>query len=459
MKYQSWGRYPLARHEAQAVLSRTDELPAAPGGRTSLPFGQGRSYGDSCLNDGGAVISTAQLNHFIDFDRARGILRCEAGVTLEQILQLVVPQGWFLPVTPGTKYVSVGGAIANDVHGKNHHRTGTFGRHVRRFELLRSGGRRMTCSAVDNAAWFGATVGGLGLTGLIVWAEIQLKPIANPWLDVETIKFNDLKTFFALAEESEDDYEYTVAWVDCLAHRGNLGRGHFIRANHAPAQLGHAPAIARAKHLAMPLDLPAFALNRWSVRAFNTLYFHRQRAARRRAIVHYEPFFYPLDAIRDWNRIYGRRGFVQYQCVVPYSDQGRAITEILQTIANSRMGSFLSVLKTFGDLPSPGLLSFPRKGVTLALDFPYRGDSTLALLEGLDKITRESGGAVYPAKDARMSALSFQTYFPQWRSFTKYIDPNFSSSFWRRVTLPVLKDRHEESTDHWSHLRDCAGNG
>lgn len=434
--FQSWGRYPLAARQSTQQLRWADDtlpLPVA-NGDTLLPFGQGRSYGDSCLNNDGTLLLTRGLDRFIHFDRARGLLRCESGVTLADILRLIVPQGWFLPVTPGTKFVSVGGAIANDVHGKNHHHAGTFGCHVTRCELLRSDGSRLICSPQENVEWFTATVGGLGLTGLITWAEIRLKPISNPFITVETIRFANLDEFFELSAAAEADYEYTVAWLDCLASGHHFGRGLFMQGNHAPPQLSGLPPISEPQGRSFPFNAPNWMLNNLSIRAFNFAYYHRQRSKTASSLTHFAPFFYPLDAIPAWNRIYGRRGFLQYQCVVPDDGGHTSIRSILEKIVAAGQGSFLSVLKTFGDVLSPGLLSFPRKGVTLALDFPMRGASTLALLNELDVIVRQAGGGVYPAKDARMSRESFQAYYPRWQEFSQYIDPKFSSSFWRRVT-------------------------
>lgn len=436
--YQSWGRYPQAQQNAVQLRWVADSLPqAAAQDDTLLPYGQGRSYGDSCLNNGGTLLLTDKLDRFIHFDRAEGLLRCEAGVTLADILRLIVPQGWFLPVTPGTKFVSVGGAIANDVHGKNHHRAGTFGCHVTRFELLRSDGSRLLCSPQKNAEWFAATVGGLGLTGLITWAEIRLKPIANPFISTGTIRFANLDEFFELTAAAEADYEYTVAWLDCLAGGRRFGRGLLMRGNHAAPQLSGLPCIHEPQGRSFPVNAPNWILNKLSIRSFNFAYYHRRRSKTVNGLSHFASFFYPLDALSSWNRIYGRRGFLQYQCVVPDDGGHTAIRSILEKIVTSGQGSFLSVLKTFGDIPSPGILSFPRKGVTLALDFPMRGAGTLALLDGLDAIVRQAGGRVYPAKDARMSPETFRSYYPQWHEFSRYIDPRFSSSFWRRVTAAV----------------------
>ncbi len=430
--FQSWGRIPAVRQNSifpdwRNLFSIDD----ANG--LLLPYGRGRSYGDSCLNDKQTICVTSRLNHFIRFDREQGILRCESGVGLDEILQLVVPHGWFLPVTPGTKYVTVGGAIANDVHGKNHHLAGAFGCHVTAFELLRTTGERLQCSAHENESMFRATVGGLGLTGLITWAEIRLKKITTPFVDSETIRFGNLAEFFYLSEESDREWEYTVAWIDCLAQGKSLGRGLFMRGRHSER-----PAFERGrtgkKTLSMPVDAPGFLLNQYTIRLFNELYYRKNRKKQFASHGHYEPFFYPLDSIGNWNRMYGRRGFYQYQCVVPLADGQAIITALLEKIAASGMGSFLSVLKKFGDIESPGMLSFPRQGVTLALDFPNYGNRLLALFEQLDDVVMDANGAVYPAKDARMSSDAFQRYFPQWRDFSQYRDPGMSSSFWRRVT-------------------------
>jgi FAD/FMN-containing dehydrogenase len=362
----------------------------------------------------------------------RGLLTCESGVTLGQVLDLIVPKGWFLPVTPGTKFVTVGGAIANDVHGKNHHRVGTFAHFVRRFELVRSDGCRMICSRGENAEWFTATVGGLGLTGLITWAELELRPIHNPWLASETIRFFDLGEFISLAAESERDYEYTVAWVDCT-DRGASGRGLFMRANHAPERQD-LPAGPNRKRAFRVSITPPFALfNRITVPLLSRAYFWTTRTSQSPKLVHYDAFFYPLDSVLEWNRLYGRGGFLQYQCVVPQADAKEAVGNLLSRIAQDGTGSFLTVLKTFGDRASDGLLSFPRRGVTLALDFPISGKQTFDLLAELDQIVTDARGAVYPAKDARMSSRTFHNGFPQVQQFSSFVDPAFSSSFWRRM--------------------------
>lgn len=425
---RSWGGYPRVDQASTSLSDRYQRLP--PG--EILPFGNGRSYGDSCLNARGMAVTSAGLDKFIAFDTVAGRLRCEAGVTLEQIINVALPQGWFLPVTPGTKYVTVGGAIANDVHGKNHHVEGTFGCHVLQFELLRTDGGRLMCSATENAEYFRAGIGGLGLTGMIVWAELQLKPVANNALDIETIKYSQLRDFFTLSAESDAGYEYTVAWVDCLARGTQLGRGHFIRANHAAA--GAATIVRKPGRLRVPLTPPVSLINQWTLKAFNPLYFHRQQVERKTGRGHYEPFFYPLDGIGQWNRIYGRNGFLQFQCAIPQVNSEACIAELLQRIGHARFGSFLAVLKVFGAARSPGFMSFPLQGATLALDFPFVAGKTLPLLAQLDEVVIKAGGRMYPAKDAAMSRDVFRRGYPQWRQLEALRDPNINSDFWRRVT-------------------------
>lgn len=431
-RYHSWGRFPQFDQSAVRLRWRSLPLPiGAEAQETYLPFGNGRSYGDSCLNEGGLLLDARGLDRFMAFDHRAGILRCESGALLAEILALIVPRGWFLPVVPGTKFVTVGGAIANDVHGKNHHSAGTFGCHVRRLELLRSDGRRLVCSPSENTEWFRATIGGMGLTGLILWAELALKPVANTTLTVETIRFGRLNDFFELSAESDADYEYTVAWIDCMARGPHLGRGLFIRGNHAGADAE--PLEAPRRQLSIPLDLPVSLINRLSARAFNSLHYRMQLRSRSQGFEHYEHFFFPLDGIRHWNRLYGPRGFLQYQCVVPLVDGRGVLREIIDRGAHGGIDSFFGVLKVFGDRRSPGRLSFPRPGVTVALDFYHHGDQTLRLLDSFDELVLSVGGAVNPYKDARMSGDSFKRYFPHWQELERFRDPRFCSSLWKRV--------------------------
>jgi FAD/FMN-containing dehydrogenase len=427
----SWGRYPKTAHANVYRPAWNDQVgaileSAAPD--SLLPFGLGRSYGDSCLNAGRGIIDCRRLNRILDFDESTGMLRCESGVSLSDIIDVFLPKGWFLPVTPGTRFVTVGGAIANDVHGKNHHCAGTFGAHVRQIGLHRSSDGLVTCSANENADMLRATIGGLGLTGVIAWADIQLKQVAGPWIAADLVPFESLNSFLDLSRESDGRFEYTVAWIDCFAGK-NL-RGIFFRGNHA-ANSGK--EFRPSRGLKVPFSQPAWLLNRYSVKAFNTAYYKLHPGRKGAAVVPYDSFFYPLDSIRQWNLLYGKQGFLQYQCVIPETNL-EAIGDLLDRIARSGMGSFLGVLKQFGSAPSAGMLSFPRPGLTIALDFAMRGERTLKLMQSLDDIVEQSGGALYPAKDARMSPALFEASFPHWRGFVPYIDPKMSSSFWRRVT-------------------------
>jgi FAD/FMN-containing dehydrogenase len=314
---------------------------------------------------------------------------------------------------------------------QNHHRAGTLGRHVRRFELLRSTGERLTCSREENSGWFRATIGGLGLTGVITWAELQLRSIAGPWLDVESIPFRNLEEFFELSEESDRKFEYTVSWIDCLARGKNLGRGLLQRANHSlenPIEFSR-----RGTRLNVPFVPPVSVVNAISLRLFNTVYYHRQRSKPRRTLKHFETFFFPLDRVKNWNQLYGPRGFYQYQCVIPDTIARSSTAELLAAIARSGMGSILAVLKHFGPTVSPGMLSFPTAGVTLALDFPNRGERVARLFGELDSVVAAASGRLYPAKDGRMPTRLFRNGYPRWSEFSLFSDPCCSSSFWRRV--------------------------
>jgi FAD/FMN-containing dehydrogenase len=434
--FESWGRYPKLPARLVPLFWAEEFPPQLPEGAKMLPVGMGRSYGDVCLLENGVLVRTLPMDRLLAFDSSTGLLRCEAGVTLADILDFAVPRGWFLPVSPGTKYVTIGGAIANDIHGKNHHVAGTMGRHIPRFELIRSDGQHIHCSATENPDWYAATIGGMGLTGLISWAEIQLRPIRSRRLRYKGTKFVGIDEFVALSRAAAHA-EYTVAWIDCVAKGDNFARGIFMQADHSetPEDLKPSPK----PRLVMPFDLPAFVLSRTSVGAFNTLYYNKQLKKEKLGLVDFEPFFYPLDSILHWNRLYGKEGLFQFQCVLPWSNNSQlgeqtGIVRLLQAITATGLASFLAVIKVFGDIPSPGMMSFPMPGITLTFDFPIREKVSFALMDQLSDITAEFGGRMYPAKDARMSAAHFQHFYPQWQQFSAFVDPAFDSSFWRRVT-------------------------
>lgn len=434
-KLKSWGRYPDYPQAAHPVAWRDrlhpvlEQVAAVHG--TTLAYGNGRSYGDSCLAATDEVVHTRALDRFMAADWQTGVVRAEAGVTLGDILEVAVPRGWMLPVTPGTKYATLGGAVANDVHGKNHHVRGTFGRHVRRFALLRSDREPLECSAEENADLFAASIGGLGLTGLLAWVEIQLMPIRSSRISVTSIRFGNLDEFFALSEMFDSKHEYSVAWIDCLSRGASLGRGIFMVGDHA--QDGDL-RLPRKKTRTMPVTPPISLINPLSLRAFNTLYYNRQQKQTVSSEVDYDSYFYPLDSLLEWHRIYGKRGFQQYQCVLPQASSHSGMHAILEAIGKSGAGSFLAVLKRCGDVASPGLMSFPMAGASLALDFPQHDESNRRLFERLDAIVREAGGRMYPAKDAHMSASDFQLAYPAWRQLEALRDPALMSRFWQRTT-------------------------
>jgi FAD/FMN-containing dehydrogenase len=425
-KMSSWGRLNAHEHVVIDINDRSHIPALLQSHKPGLAYGMGRSYGDVCLNPDGILWKTTKLDRFISFNNKTGILHCEAGVLLRDIQRLVIPRGWILPVTPGTQLVTVGGAIANDVHGKNHHVFGSFGDHLLQIRLLRTTGETIDCSLMQHTDWLTATIGGLGLTGVIVEAEIQLQKVPSAWLNVESIAYSNLDEFFHLADDSEAQWQHTVSWIDCLY---GIGRGIFMRAN--PTE--ETARIETTRQLSMPFTPPVSLVNRLSLHPFNNAYFHLQRRQARPRIAHYEKFFYPLDNLLNWNRMYGPKGFFQYQSVVPRAGGKEVIQAMLTAIASSGEGSFLAVLKTFGNREALGMMSFPQPGVTLALDFSNNGTRTLNLFERLDAIVREAGGRIYPAKDARMPRDLFEQGYPKLHEFLAYRDPGISSALSRRL--------------------------
>jgi FAD/FMN-containing dehydrogenase len=431
-RYQPWGRYPKVPQTAR-VLAGVDAGLGLAAGERVLAFGNGRSYGDSCLT-AGTLLDTARMNRVISFDVNSGIVRCEAGVLLCDLTSRVLPAGWFVAVTPGTQFVTIGGAIANDIHGKNHHIRGTFGCHVQAFELLRSDGSRRICSASENSELFAATIGGLGLTGLITWADIQLMPVASSQIDQTVTPFDSLAEFVQRARAADTSHEYSVAWIDSLASGRDLGRGLFIKGNHAAAGNGAIIAAAGQARLSVPFDPPLPLIGKATLKVFNALYRRQTMGREKSARVGYQPFFYPLDRIGAWNRLYGPRGLLQHQSVVPLDRGIEVVADLLARSRGANLGSFLTVLKVFGNRPSPGLMSFPKPGLTLTLDFANNGPAVFSLLEELDRVVVAAGGRINPYKDARMSATTFAASFPQFTALTPHIDPAFQSLFWSRVT-------------------------
>lgn len=431
MSYQSWGLFPKSEPAQVFKLFWRTEIPLLSDTRhLVLPYAYGRSYGDVCLNNGEMLIDVINLKHFIFFDRENGIIRCEAGTKLLDILELVIPDGWFLPVTPGTKHVSIAGAVANDVHGKNHHCVGSFGRFVRKFELLRSDGKRYLCSREDNPELFYATIGGLGLTGIITWVEISLRKVPGSFLFVEKHRFSSLEEYFQLNYESSQ-FEFTVGWVDFSSGGKDSIRGIYERANFVESPF--LSLKANPKYV-IPF-LPRFSfINKVTVFSFNTLYYAKQWEKIIKGLIHFDSFFYPLDKVGNWNRIYGRNGFIQYQFVVPDENAYQILENFFNLTKKLNLFSFLAVIKNFGNLSSGGLLSFPRKGITVSIDFPFTRE-IFKKLQYLDALVLEVGGAFYPAKDSCMSAKAFFVSFgSKIEKFLVSKDKKFSSNFWRRVT-------------------------
>lgn len=429
----SWGRYPASRAQRVVDAAWTSDIPQCADAPL-LAYGLGRSYGDVCLNDSGTIVRMHRCDRVLGFDREKGIIRAEAGLSIADLLRICVPHGWFVPVTPGTRYVTLGGAVANDVHGKNHHRVGTFGCHVRRLELHRTDGSVHHCSPTDNAELFSATIGGMGLTGIITWIEIQLLPIASRTVVQESVKARSLSDLIGQTDASDADWDYTVSWIDVMSRGSSLGRGLVLRGRiqeHADGTLGKP---WKGPILSVPFEAPSWLLSKPTISLFNTVWYNRQLGRLKRNDLDVEPFFYPLDGIGGWNLLYGRRGMLQYQCVVPVDDGERVMRKILEEMQRGGVSSFLAVLKKFGPLASPGIMSFPRPGLTLTLDMPISGKPMFDALDRCDELVHSVGGRVYSAKDARVRGSMFRAmYTKEIAQFLPHIDPGMSSSFWRRI--------------------------
>lgn len=410
-KVTNWGNFPVVEKEIKSDDSLRKIKEFVQNNNEVIARGNGRCYGDASLGE--HIFSTKRLNKFISFDRLNGIIECEAGVLLSDILEVTVPQGYFLYVTPGTKFVTVGGAIASDVHGKNHHAEGCFSEYVLQVSLLNENGEVLNCSREENADKFWATIGGMGLTGIILSAKIKLKNIETAYIRQESIKAENLDEIFRLFEESES-WTYNVAWIDCLQKGKNLGRSVMMRGEHAlkaelPAKLNQNPLRLKSKFSpTVPFYFPGFVLNALTVKIFNWLYYAKQQKKQVNGFVDYETFFYPLDVVNDWNKIYGKSGFIQYQMVIPKEKGKEGMKKILEVISKSGNGSFLAVLKLFGKNNPQAYNSFPFEGYTLALDFKVNS-GLKKLVEQLDAVVEEFGGRIYLTKDS-MSKSSLTNY-------------------------------------------------
>ncbi len=413
MELSGWGRYPRIDAEVLYPLDPQDVLSRLRGTAQSplIVRGLGRSYGDSALS--ARVLSTRYLNHLLSFDESTALLTCAAGVSFADILSVFVPRGWFPPVTPGTKFVTVGGAIASDIHGKNHHRDGSFTDHVRRLTIATVSDGIVACSPEQRPELFHATCGGMGLTGVILDATFGLKPVKSAYIDATLLKADSLEEaveLFRLHHEAS----YSVAWMDCVSPGDSRGRCVVMLGEHAD-QGGL--SLGSRRGLVVPVDLPGWVLNRYAMRAFNALYYKRLRKKRTDRRLHYERFFYPLDGLRHWNRLYGKAGFTQYQFVLPTEASLAGLKAVLGRIAASRHAPALAVLKAFGK-GNANFLSFPMEGCTLALDFRLDA-GVFELLNELDSIVLDHGGRVYLTKDVRMSAETLRHSYPGWHALTR----------------------------------------
>ncbi|SCB58347.1 FAD/FMN-containing dehydrogenase [Rhizobium aethiopicum] len=440
---EGWGRYP--RHETEVIACRLPEaLPESVVSRPGLiARGNGRSYGDAAIGEHSTLLCS-RLDRLKSFDLADRALTVEGGVMLSDVLRSFVPRGYFPPVVPGTKFVTIGGMIASDVHGKNHHRDGGFGGHVRELKLVVASGEIVTCSRTQNSELFFATVGGMGMTGIIAEATFRLRPIETGWIAQKTIVTENLGDALTALRQTEDA-TYSVAWIDCLSQGASLGRSLIFAGEHATLdQVGGTskaerfPAWNPAK-LSLPLDLPHWLLNRRSVSTFNEVYFRAgARKAAKTALVHWDKYFFPLDGMLEWNRLYGRRGFLQHQCVIPAEDALPVLSGILDRFARSGKASFLAVLKKLG-AEGGGLLSFPTPGYTLALDLPVTQD-VFRLLDEIDELVVKAGGRLYLAKDARQSRQTFEAGYPRLNAFKELrkatgADRHFNSRLAKRLGI------------------------
>lgn len=422
MKFNSWGNYPVLSKDVYPFASTSALKNILTKPHELICYGNGRSYGDSALNK--QIIDVKPHHYFLNFDPQEGLLHCQSGILLSEILEAFVPRGFFLSVTPGTKYITLGGAIASDVHGKNHHVAGSFSDSVVEFRLMLNTGEIITCSREQNTDFFKATCGGMGLTGVILDAKIKLRPVYSTGIEQTTIKTRNLKETFE-AFEQHQDFTYSVAWIDCLAKGENLGRSLLMLGEHMPGEnisgeeRDHTNLIYRESNkVTLPFYFPSFLLNKFSVKAFNALYYGKSKNGLSKQCVTLNNFFYPLDSITQWNKMYGKKGFIQYQFVLPLKNSYDGLVTILTKIANSGKGSFLAVLKLFGRGNS-NWLSFPKEGYTLALDFKIE-PGLFELLDELDQCILEYGGRFYLAKDARVSKTVFEAGYPAIAQFREF---------------------------------------
>ena len=415
-KIANWGNYPVVETEERTFSFAEQLTQTLSAGEGFIARGNGRCYGDASL--GKNTISTLKYDKILSFDTINGIFECQSGLTLDKILEVIVPKGWFLPVTPGTKFITVGGAVGSDVHGKNHHVDGSFSAHVIEMDVVLTNGETVTCSPDFNSDLFWATCGGMGLTGIVTRVKFDLKKIETSYIKQKQVKARNLEEVIRLFEEYKD-YTYSVAWIDCLKKGDSFGRSILILGEHAKLEdldekrKTDPLKLPTKRQIVFPFTLPSWVLNQFTVKAFNFLYYGKNFKRQIDNVVSYEPFFYPLDAILHWNRGYGKKGFVQYQFVLPLQSK-QGLIEILKRISDEGLGSFLAVLKVFGQ--QNDLISFPTEGYTLALDFPVR-KGLFPFLDELDEIVLKYGGRIYLSKDARMKPEIFWRSYPMAQKF------------------------------------------
>lgn len=416
---RNWSNFPEIEANYSGFTSALELTQKLSVNGDIIARGNGRCYGDASLNEN--IISGLSFNKFLFFDKNNGVIQVQAGVLLDDILKVIVPFGWFLPVTPGTKFITIAGAVASDVHGKNHHVDGSISNHIISIDMMLADGELISCSSSHNSDLFWATCGGMGLTGIILSVQFSLKKITSSFVDQTTIRANSLAEVLDLFEQNSEA-TYSVAWIDCLKGGKNFGRSLLMLGEHYDNNEGKVKLKSHFKvhadpSLSIPFNFPSIALNKYSIKFFNTAYYHKTIGKIKKSIGHYDAFFYPLDAILYWNRMYGKQGFAQYQFVIPMKGR-KGLEIILKKIQEKGMGSFLAVLKVFGE--QNDLISFPMKGYTLALDFAIN-DKLFSFLDELDKIVLDYGGRIYMTKDSRMDKRVFWHGYPRAEEFVKII--------------------------------------
>jgi len=433
----NWGFFPNIKAEVKRPAASSMVSSVVQNSTQLIARGNGRCYGDSSLQN--TVLDTSKLKKFLSFDESLGIIKCESGLLLSEILNLIVPKGFFLPVTPGTKFISIGGALASNIHGKNHHKEGSISEYVKEFELISKTGKKITVQP-ENTTLFNETLGGMGLTGIIYSVKLKLKPIESSFIDTTSIKAKNIHELFNLFKEN-NHFTYSVAWIDCLSKGKKMGRSILMLGEHSKLKGSNNSKHLKPhskKQINIPFKFPDWVLNSFTIKVFNMLFYRKQLKKKINKKVHYDSFFYPLDKLNNWNRIYGKKGFTQYQFVIPFENGEEGMLKILNKISHAGQGSFLAVLKTFGPRDQhSSSISFPEEGYTLALDFKL-SRKVRKLLDELDKIVLDYNGKIYLTKDSRMSADTFKKMYSKLNYSTKNSENKFKSLQSERLNIPNL---------------------